>query len=399
MSKVSFESVRHFFLYTFVFLLGYEYWDKFSLLGGMTVPKLVGLLYFTACMSNPKKMFAVHKYNKTLLLLVFTLWCCLILSSLFSHITNARDITFHLSIFQLFILFWLLSNEVNLSEDTRANVILFFVYGVFSIYILLLLGIGIQSSRGGEELESIEGVRRVWFMGLNPNNLGNLAALAFILSLSSVFNISKRYTYRILMLIPFFSFPFMVGLSGSAGAFFILLLGVILLFTLKHSNALKKCIYIILGGGVVLAFLNQISDFEGLINKVTHVLNTGDTSGRSAIWLKSLNIINENVFLGTGDTTGVQSEFIKLGINYNSAHNAYLDILLWGGVLSFIPYLSFQLSLLKSSYTFYQRNSEPIYLIILLCLVLILMKSGGALTAKYIWVLLGVCCLRGVKKC
>lgn len=392
MNKLSFDNIRLIFLYLLVFLLGYEYWDEFRLFGGMTITKLVGVIYFLLCIATPKVFLRTPRSNWKELILLFSLWCWLVTSSLLNHVVNANAINLHLSFIQIVILFWLISNEISSSETTKNNVILFFILGVFSIYILVLLGIGIQSSRDGDELASLEGVRRVWFMGMNPNSLGNLAALSFLLTLGIVFDSRNNSFFRSILVLPLISFPLLISLSGSAGAFIGLSVGVMVYFLLWQSSVLTKTTFVIASSMIFFFFFAHNAGLDAIYNKAIHGLTTGDMSGRTSLWLSAIDIINDSVFFGTGGTTGVSKEFSKAGYYYDTAHNAYIDIFLWGGIISFMLFVSFQLSLIKKAY--YNKNSDPLYLAILVVLTIILLKSGGALTAKYIWVLFALCCLK-----
>lgn len=310
------DNARQLALYIFVALLGYEYWNNLSIFDGMTVPKLAGLFYFALAAITPKKSFAIYKHGNALhLSLLFTLWGWLLFASLLTYILYGAELSLQMSFLQLIVLYWLIFNEISNDVNVEKNLKLAFVLGVFSMYILISMGVGIQSSRESEALDDLENVTRIWFMGLNPNSLGNLAALAFILALSFFESLKNKFVF--LLIIPMLAFVELVLSSGSAGAVLLLCLGVGLFFVLNKPKGYMSIVYFSSGIVIVFAMLNALVESEYLSNKLAAFFIEGETSSRTQIWIETINLTAKNPFLGVGHV-------------YRTAHNVFLDMFKWG---------------------------------------------------------------------
>lgn len=369
------SKIRLFTLYIFIALLGYEYWNKLSVMGGMTVPKLAGIVYFGLAMLTPKKMLSINKENILLLGVLFFLWAWLLFTSLITHVIYDSELVLQLTFIQLIFLFWLILNEIKYNSDVRDGIRFAFILGVFSIYILMSQGVGVQSSRESETVEDIESVTRIWFMGLNPNSLGNLSALAFILALSFFSEIKNKAVF--LLVIPMLSFVTMIMQSGSAGALLLLFLGVSLFFITQNPKGHKKTIYY--ASAVILMFIlfNFFSSSEYIFNKLNAFFLSGETSGRIGIWKENISLTSKNPFIGVGHV-------------YRTAHNVFLDMFKWGGIVAFTLFTAFIFIVLKKSFRdlIYNKNFLP--LILSASASFILLKSGGGLNLKYIWIILAL---------
>src|SRR5690625_411857 len=271
----------------FIALLGYEYWNKLSILGGMTVPKLAGLLYFSLVMLTPKKMLVINRKEVLLFSSLFVLWGWLAFTSLITYILYDSELTLQFSFLQLIVLFFLITNEAKQSFVVERNIKLAFIIGVFSIYILMNMGVGIQSARESEAIDDIENVARIWFMGLNPNSLGNLAALAFILSMYFIVDLKNKFV--LLLIFPMLAFLDLVMYSGSAGALLLLFLGGTLFFITNKPSGYKKILYYLLAAVAAVFIINFFSSSEYLMGKLSAFFLTGETTGRIEIWMKTIN--------------------------------------------------------------------------------------------------------------
>lgn len=369
------DRCRQLALYVFIALLGYEYWNKLSIFGGMTMPKLAGLLYFSLAMLTPKKMLAINKKDAILFGSLLVLWVWLAFASLMTYILYNSELTLQLSFLQLIILFWLVINEIRNDFAVERNIKIAFIVGVFFIFILINMGVGLQSSRESEVVDDIENVTRIWFMGLNPNSLGNLAALAFILSLTFIEDLRNKFTF--LLIFPMLAFLNLVMFSGSAGALLLLSIGCILFFMANKPSGYKLIIYYSVAAITAVFFISFFSSSEHLINKLSAFFLAGETSGRAEIWMEIINLTAKNPILGVGHT-------------YRTAHNVFLDMFKWGGVVAlffFLFFLALTTKMALSSF-FYSKNSLPIILVV--SVSFILLKSGGGLNLKYVWVVLAL---------
>src|SRR5690625_3898140 len=177
------NNIRRFWLYAFIFLLGYENWNTLHFGGPITLVRLAGIVYFGFALMSGQRMFSLNRDNKSLVGLLIALWAWLLFCSLMAYIRLGIPIEYNTTFVQLIALYWLIVNEIRWEPTARDRIFLAFILGAFSLYVLINLGIGIQAGKEGDLVDSLEGVRRTWFMGLNPNSLGNYAACGFILSL------------------------------------------------------------------------------------------------------------------------------------------------------------------------------------------------------------------------
>lgn len=367
--------VRHLFLYLFIALLGYEYWNKLEFLGGMTIPKLAGLGYFAFAILSYKQLFYFNTKLKKQYIVLLALWWWLAFTSLITYLFYDASFTLRFSFFQLIMLFILITNEIRVDASVEKKIKYSFLLGVLSIYVLILMGIGIQTSRESDLIEDVENVTRVWFMGLNPNSLGNLAAIAFIITLD-FFKGADSYQRPVLGLL-LVVYTTMISFSGSAGALLMLLLAVFGLFFLNRDGIAKKTVYLLIGCGVLLFLYSYFSDQEYLYNKITRFLTTGDTSSRTEIWAETIYLISHNPLIGVGEI-------------YRTAHNVFLDIFKWGGIIALVLFLYFCFSILVIAYKFYGAHGSSIAIVMWGCMMFLLLKSGGGLYLKYIWVVLSL---------
>lgn len=371
------SNFRILFLLAFVVLLGYEAWNKLSLFGGMTMPRLVGLLYCAWAFLSPKKMFSINENNRQPLFILFLLWWWLLFCSLITNALYSVEINVQFGFLQLIVLYWLITNEVANSSAKKNMVFFAFVLGVSSIYILITQGIGLQASKQGGGQEGIQNITRVWFMGLNPNSLGNLAALAFVLTLSLFFQYKNKTMLAYFLLLPLLTLPLLISESGSLGAFILLFLGVSSFFFLKKKGKKNTPIYLILGFAVVLALLRYFDGNEYLSEKARGFFFEGDLSGRTDIWKDVIELTSRSPLFGVGSVG-------------RTAHNIFLDMFKLGGLPALSIFAYFCFYVFRRALIQFKLTGDSLSLVIWLCVIFILLKSGGALNIKYIWVLLAL---------
>lgn len=376
-----FRDMKFIVLCLFMFFLGYEYWDGAYIFGGFTITRTLGILYFIFSIVFFKKSFSINYINKNQLFYIFIFSWILILSNLHAHLIYTSELNFSSIIFnlQFFIFYWIVGNEVKKSLYKKKLLFVFFILGILSIYILMINGIGLQTSNQGDSLDSLEGVTRLWFMGMNPNTLGSLTALASILLVYLSLNSDFSYFKKMILLLLLIPFIHMIFLTGSLGSFLSLLIGVVTLLLLDKRIIFSKNAFLILIAFVLLYFIVNRIDSNFLLDKLDGFLSTGNTSGRTEIWIHNYNAAVDSFMLGLGLDTGLRP-----------SHNVFLDVFIWTGILGLLTYTLFILSIFRVSILNVLKYNSSLELAILLVLLLVLFKSGGGFQIKYIWLFLAI---------
>src|SRR5690625_4420990 len=382
--KNSLYKLKIFFLLVFVATLGYEYWDPIGIRSSFTVTRFFGLLYALFAITDFRNNFRITKNNKALVLSGLFLWLWIMLITVFKSVVYHVEPSLVFSLLQVVVLFWLVYNDVERRPKLKLGLFLAFVVGVFSISILLTLGIGLEAS-GGLEVDSIDATR-IYFMGMNPNGMGALASLAVLLLFYLVFSgkIWGKKTYFLLALTP--NLLLLIGASGSRGAFFMVLLGLAVYFGLKKASAFIKVFYLIFGVVAIFFILDYLGDFEKLQSRLTSTYETRDTGNRFELWQAALGILAENPLFGVG-FNGLSIEMARNSSN-TTAHNVFIDFALMGGIIAFMLFINIIRILLKRSWSFLQLNRDAGNLMILVVILFNLAKSGGGFDSKFSWLML-----------
>lgn len=181
------------------------------------------------------------------------------------------------------------------------------------------------------------------YFGKPLGTLGEVNALAGTIAIGS---------YYLFRYFPtgFIIFPLIVVLiTGSKSGFISILPNLMVMFKNLNSNIQKNLLWILLSLGTIiisLVYLKPVlSPFEN----------------RQTIWKLGINEISTRPLLGFGAESGevvYNNAFNKLNIPLNGliidrAHNLFLDITIWSGVvglMAFIGFLVFRFKNLKNKY-------------------------------------------------
>jgi len=367
--------IKIFFLYLFVFSLGYEYWDPFGVRNIFTVTKLLGLLYFVFSLLDFKKNFSLSK-NKKIVIIAFSVWLYLVLVSFVSATIYNGDINLRFSFLQVIFLLLLVMNDISNNPLVREKLFIFYIFGISLIAFFVQSGIGIERAE----------FSRLYFMGLNPNKLGNFSVFALLMLFILVFekNRLSNKKYFLLLLIP--NLLMLIGLSGSRGAFVGLFLGVFSFFLLKKDSYKNKFIYFLIGGISISIFLNYLNSFEVLQNRLQRTYEGGDTGERFEIWKNVLDIYLDYPIFGIGDA-GYQYEMSNRFNEIIDPHNLFIYIMVYGGTVGIFLFLWFYINLLKKAFLSWKINKSSIYLALFFVVTFVNSKSGGIIDDKITWVL------------
>src|SRR5690606_31942802 len=160
----------------------------------------------------------------------------------------------------------------------RNYIFLSFVSGVVLVSILLSLGIGIENVQG-DLVRGADGTR-IYFMGMNPNRMGDMGAIAILLVFSLVFSGSYKSKKRYLFLLLIPSLLTVIGFSGSRGSFVLTFLGLFVFFLLKKQRIQRRIIFMVIGAFSIMLIYEFMSGFEILQQRLVMSVEQGDTGGR-----------------------------------------------------------------------------------------------------------------------
>lgn len=382
---ISTAGVRHAVLYIFVFLLGYENWQALAVGGGITIPRLVGLLYAALAVLNINTMYSLNGVNIKPVTILMVLWGWVVSVSAVIYLTHEFQPIFHSTLFQLIFLFLLITNEIRLYPRVRVNILLALIIGVFSVFVLVVNDIGVKTGVESGEVKSLETVTRLWFMGMNPNQFGTLVVFALLSTISLVFsgNIITKARYGLLTLVP--SQILLIGYSGSAGAYLLAFSGVFIYFLLSRGQPTKKIIYMVLCAFFFVYMYTTLSGFGYLSNKMITFYQTGDTTGRTALWSFALQIAAEHPFIGLGHV-GARSILEEISKINASPQNVFVGYLITGGPLALMLFLSFCWVLFRRSWVYLKATGDPSSIMFLAVILMYFLKAGGQ-GDKYVWLL------------
>ncbi len=364
----------------FVFSLPFEYWDPFGISSFFSVTKMSGFGYASIAFLTIRESFNFKIFKNVKLLLV--LWVWLLLMSLFNYTGLNTVSVFNFTILQNILLYWLIASDLESKNIQIKTIMLTFVVSVVLMTILLTLGIGL-----GEEY--VENVSRVTFFGNNPNTIGVSVSLATVFSLYFVLNASTTYgknVYLVLFAIP--SFTNLLLSSGSRGALITLTLSLSLLFITNKAVPYKRIMqigFLMLGA---IYFMGKIVESNLMYNRLTLSLEEGNTAGRGEIWENVLDISFNRPLIGYG-STGFEHEMVRIYGGNKDPHNLFLYIFVSTGIIGLGLFFCFlYLHLKKAVQSF--RHGDVIKLIIFLFYLTTVMKAGGVIKDKLMWLLLAV---------
>jgi len=384
-SQVLIDS-RLLFLYGVIFFVPFEYWTALYVLG-QTPSKFLGVFYLALTIVTLSQSYSLNKYSKIIIIPVL-LWFWLFFSGLLNGVVSnfPMDYAFLFQYSYLILFFFLVVNEIRINPSVRQGVLVSLVLSLVTIAIFIQLGIGVQG-QDAEVADSLEEVQRIWFFGLNPNLLGNYAAFAILFCVFLYYEFLKTKVLKILF-VSFIPLLFMVlGFAGSSGAFLAVILGLTVYFLMRKENIAGKVKYVLLGLLLLAAAFYMLAGFEYLSGKLERFYETGSTTGRTDIWFYALQIIVENPFIGLGKAGAEQTLEISRAGHY-TAHNVYLDVAMWGGVVGLLLYLGFFFFLFLCSMRYRAITTHASSLSLLLVVAFLMVKSGGGFTNKYVWLLL-----------
>lgn len=228
---------------------------------------------------------------------------------------------------------------------------------------------------------------RFYLEGYNPNELGVLWVLGFIMAVYLIINGSKIYAIYIPLSI------FTILLTGSRSAlvilFFVVISSIWMLF--KYKIKYRKTILVFFATFGVLS-LSQIPKGQlDRLSTIRYELAGGTLNGRTDIWKSGLQTFGENPFLGVGGGSFLEATLLnRMSSIELSAHNAYLSVLVENGIFGFIIFILMLLILVYSSFKIKKVHHIRWLALSLIFSWLIISLVSHSEAQKYTWVIFGL---------
>lgn len=215
---------------------------------------------------------------------------------------------------------------------------------LFSFLSPYLPALGLKSI--GTEITEFDISNYQRYAGIVPDGDSNTLGVFFVMTALFFLMFSKKFRNWQLLSVLSGSF-FIVALSGSRTAFITLLLGVVLYMMYSRNKTLKLRLILLLPLIVALAmpFLSMLFDRLSLSNEQ---FDTNTESNRIGKWLLYIEFFLQNpvTFI-----TGAQTELlIGWGNIFYAAHNVYITMVYFSGLLFPGIFLIIQYKILKSCY-------------------------------------------------
>lgn len=168
-----------------------------------------------------------------------------------------------------------------------------------------------------------------------------------------------------------------VILSFSRGAYISILLGIIIWLFFSENKKMKlKWLLGILSGTILLFIISDKLPIDPINYITNRFLSFGRDggSGRFTLWMNALTVFKENPITGIG-INSIKEYYLA---NYSRAayvHNSFLEVLVEAGIIGFISYLLFWLSILVFSIKIMLLNKKAIFIFITLVAMFFQMNS------------------------
>lgn len=261
--------------------------------------------------------------------------------------------------------------------------LLVFVVGSSIVSILFFLGV----------LDSFVEIRsgRMFFWGENPNSTSSRIVIAiislFYLLLQNPFKWSRaRYVFGLLG-VPLLS---MVVASGSRGSLIILVVCILVYLFFSGYKSTTKAFIIVVSGILVFLFyrfyFQNVADELSIIQRLSD-MSEGSDAGRSLLKKQAFQIFLDNPIFGCGDGGFSEQMRVRFGESL-TVHNLYYYVLATTGIMGSIPFAFFILNNIISTYK--ARHYQVFPVVILVFVLLLFSKTGGALTYALIWYLVSI---------
>lgn len=285
------------------------------------------------------------------------------------------------TLFLCFLFFILLLIHAN--KDSKAMLICLYgiAFGCILQSILATMGVGVEINPDNMRLE---------LFGMNPNSVGIMMCMGAIIIFSEFVmkDCLKLGLWRFLFLLAAIPISATIVLTGSRTAvvLFVAAIIVILFFNPVKSKFIKYAVIIL--GAIALFFVAQkfMTEDNVLVERIEMSTESGDLSGRDALWKDIVPAILESPIWGYGET-GYYGFVAKkaLGVEL-SPHNVFLEVLALTGMIGLIMWLIFWSKIFRYAWYCYKKEKVLLPMLMLLPMIVCLL-SGQFITVSWAYIL------------
>lgn len=230
---------------------------------------------------------------------------------------------------------------------------------------------------------------RLFFFGDNPNNVGVVAAISFMISIVLMFDnflsLSKK---RFLLSFSALSSIAIILATGSRGTILAVALGMILFVLLRKLPIGQKILFTLLLAGVAIGLYATLENSGSTFSRMQELFTEGDQS-RIVIYEDIKKFAYDSPVFGLGDF-GYYDKMVQYRGEYKASHNGYLDIYLYTGIVGCLFFAAFIFCLLRFGWRLHQRRNLSVPLILLAIVLFNFGKSGGGWNNKMMWIIFSI---------
>lgn len=265
-----------------------------------------------------------------------------------------------------------------------------FMLGTAILAVLFAFGIGIYEEVG----VTLEEGDRLTMFGQNQNALGLLMAngLALITMFFIVYNRVRWNIWRFVVVVPMAFMFILLFASGSRAAFATLVLAILAIVFLHHTEKRYMRLLFVLVGviGMWYGFQYLVSS-ELMYERIILTISEGNSSGRTDIWAALMPRLIEHPIFGVGQTGYAEvchQELMRVANNMYeygySPHNVLIEVFAYTGIIGLLCMLTFWVRIFKSARFCYKNKNDLIPLLLLFPIILSIL-TGQVLADKVAW--------------
>lgn len=356
-------------IYLFSFSVVFENYDGLSIAGN-SIPKLLGILIaLLIILINGIKIYNNYTNIIVLPLLLFLIAVTL---SCFLNYTNSLDWLWRYNsiVTSVFIFILLLSYTFD-KKYVLDRVVAALNIGILLTTILYIFNIGVEFE-----------AKRLEIFGENANTIGLLSVITLIYIISLITEKKHLSNFKYLLLFAFIPLINMIASSGSRTTFLSLILSLFVFFMLKRSTHIGLKIFTILP---LFLLVQYLLSFKVLRDRVYNSVETGDLSGREAIWENVLPYLIEKPIFGVGVNGYFDVSFLYYS-KFFSPHNVFVEIFAYSGLVGLVFFLIFYYRLFKMTLIIKRRDNIMLPLVLIVIMFTVFF-TGQGLTTKPFWLI------------
>lgn len=385
MTIFSYRRLKLWLLFIYFFSQPFLYWDPLGVRSSFSVPAFAFLLYLVIMILKP-----LENLNFKSFVLpggaLFFLWLLFEFHNIFETGGFHSDIGLDVSFLQTILMIWLVQSHLYKDDSALLFVGKAVAASCILTVVIISLGIGLMSQSGDEYYG-----RRLYFFGMNPNQLGNIAALGLIFSSLFVLETLKESNWlqKALLIITVGCCLYILTFAASRGAILAFALPVLLAFALSNLKFYKRAVIIIVAILGISIFILFVADISFLVERFTNDSSVNSLGGRTGRWKAAFDIFFNWPLFGVGESGYKILTVSKYGFS-GSPHNSYLQVMAYGGIVGLLLFLIPILYAARISIAAYRKTKKTSAMALLLFFVLIMSKDGGALNSAFNWSILAL---------